>query len=471
MPALLSVLLSILLLLPNAQPSLLNSPVTALALGGNAQLYIGQEDGLSEATAIGSVISITRSVALNQGTIRAILPTAANILVLSENGLSLLDASLNVLDFASGGGQRMIGVGNRVYVAALAAGIRVYEIANGKLQLSGRVQTGGAAEDVSAITDNAVWVAERDQGFRLYDLRNPQQATVTLWAKELAPARRLLIAQNHLLVGYANKVALLDVSNLKAPQLLNEVVLGENTAFAGTMLLDGTRAIIGRVAQGGADFIVYDTANLTTLAELARFGEGGAGEHIVARGGDLFSGSERYGLRWLQIKDRAIRIVAQYAADPERIPCGDKTPVHPQPANLSIQPKANRITLSWSAECLSRAYILKIEGQPERQLTTTEFTLDNPPELLHWQVVALDGERRIEGASWQVEFERSGLLAIPSALPAERSLYVAPVTAFLDTPGGVLLITCAALLIGLGVIVGGAVLIGSWSERRRAPRL
>jgi hypothetical protein len=464
----------LLIVIPPWQPSALNSPVTALALDGSGRLYIGQDATLSEAEAIGATITVSRSADLRRGTIRAILPTAAGIFIVSEDGLSLLDLNLNPLDFAAGGGQRVIAIGNRVYVAALAAGVRVYEVANGRLIALGRVQTGGAAEDIGGINNDTVWVAERDQGFRLYDLRNPNQPIVTLWAKELAPARRLLLSQNRLLAGYANKVALLDVSDLRAPRLLNEVTLGEPTAHAGTLVLEtdtsGTRAVIGRVAQGGADFIVYDTANLSTLAELARYGEGGAGEHLALRATDIFTGSERYGLRWLQRRDRAVQVIAEYAADLERIPCGDKTPVNPQPANLSIVPKTAQLTLRWGAECRSRAYLLKIDGQPDRQLTTTEFTLENPPELLRWQVIALDGaqgELQIAGERWQVELERGGLIAPPSPLPAENTLYVAPVTAFLDTPGGVLITTCAALLIGLGVIVGGAYLIGVWAERRR----
>jgi hypothetical protein len=470
MLALVPFLLSIALLLPgNIQTSPLNSPVTALALGGNGQLYIGQETILSEATALGNTLTLSRSVDLKRGTIVAIAPTGSDLLVLSEDGLSLLDASFNTLNVIPGGGQRLTLVGNRVYVAALFAGVRVFEIMPTKqLQLLGVVKTGSAAEDVSASADAAVWVAERDQGVRLYDLRNPLQPIVTLWAKELVPARRLLVLPNRLLVGYANKVALLDVAELRSPRLLGEITLDETTAFAGILRYDGTRVMIGRVGQSGTDFIVYDTANLTTLAELARFGETGAGEHLVLRNTDVFLGSERYGLRWVQLKDRAVRVVAQYPADPDRIPCGDKTPIHPEPPNLSMQPNTGRLTLRWSAQCLSRAYLLKIEGQADRQLTTTEFTLDKPPELLHWQVIALEGDQHLPGERWQVELERAGLIASPSPLPVANTLYVAPVGAFLDTPGGVLLATCAASLVGLGVIVGGALLIGAWSARWRA---
>src|SRR5579859_1458881 len=152
---------------PNAT---LNAPVTALAIHGD-RLLIGQNDQLVEAAITSNGLTITRSLAVTLGAIREIaMLDNGSTLVLSEDGLTALDQSDTITDFAPGGGYHLSAHGNRVYVAALAAGVRIYTLNAGKFTLAGQVLTTRPVEDVAAEGTNWLWTAEGDDGLRLYDM-------------------------------------------------------------------------------------------------------------------------------------------------------------------------------------------------------------------------------------------------------------------------------------------------------------
>lgn len=453
-----------------AAPSLA-AGVTALASEGT-RLFIGQESTLTEAAITSNGATPIRALDLGRGAIRAIQTIPGGLLILSEDGLTLFDSTrFTALDYAAGGGQRLTTSGNRVYVAALGAGLRIYEQNAGKLTKLAQFPTGGAAEDVSSAPDNRVWVAERDQGVRLYDLRNPLQPVVLLWSRDLQPARRVLYSNNRLILGYGGQIALINVANVSSPRLIKAVSLGSQSAVAGSLTLTGERLYVGRTDQTGADVIVYEMGALGSLTEVARYGDSGAGDHLSVSGAALWIGSERDGLRQLRIAGNALESVAHYPANPEAFVCDNQTPVNPIPANFSLLPARDSVTLRWAAECPASAYLVRISGQAEQRVTIPKITISNLPDVFDWQVVAVDPQARSEGEVWRLEVARDGLLIDPPGMRRDQVLYIPTVTAFFETPTGVLVGSVGLLVIGLVVVIIGAALIGSWSQRRQIPRV
>src|SRR5689334_18096200 len=84
----------------------IRGPITALHVTGN-HLLIGQQATLIEAQATDTGVAVIRMVNLNRHDIRAIAVSQNYTLVLSEDGLTVLDTNLNVLDFVQGGGQQI----------------------------------------------------------------------------------------------------------------------------------------------------------------------------------------------------------------------------------------------------------------------------------------------------------------------------------------------------------------------------
>ncbi|MHB8628646.1 MAG: LVIVD repeat-containing protein [Aggregatilineales bacterium] len=455
-------------------PATLNAPVSALAVSGD-RLLIGQNDQFVDATITPTDVTITHIVAIQHGAIRAIaaLDNGA-ALVLSEAGLTALDTTDAITDFVSAGGYRMAARGERIYVAALADGVRVYNAHNGKLTLVGHILVNRPVEDVAAEGANWLWTAEGSDGIRLYDLTVPTKPTIISGSTTFSPAHLVRAAGLHLIVGYGNQLAALDTLNVKAPRQIGSVTLGGSAgAFASDAILDQTDLFVGRVDVGGQDVFHYALTS-KGLSEVASEGTDGAGDVIAQHGNDLFVGSERTGLRRIHSDPTGLTpMLAWNAVDFPACALADYTPVNPSPANLSLTPHADQITLTWSAACLAGRYAVRVNGQPAGVVEQPLFNypLSTDQSVLKWQIDALTDAGTVSGAQWTFEPGRAGYLTLPSAPNLDRVLYVPPriVLDFsaLQTPIGTLALLCVGLVFGLLIVVSGAWAIGVRAARRR----
>ncbi len=456
------------LILLFTQVSTLHAPVTALAVDGE-RLLLGQGALLVEAAISPATLAITRSLDLKRGAIRAIIPFKGGLLILSEDGLTALDAANSVLEYVPGGGQRLALRGSRVYVAALAAGIRIYTFDGSKFKLAGRIAA-ITAEDMAAEGANGLWVAEGDQGVRLYDLTDPAKPIVRFWSANVKPAHLVRVSGARLFLGYADKLALLDTTTLKAPRLLSEITLSGEMPSVADLIVQRSSVLVGRVDQSGADVLLVDLTNPKAMKISAQVGSGGLGERIGLHGNDeVFVGSERGGLQRVQLMGGALQVSTTWEVSAADKSCVDLTPLNPQPANLAAIPPTESLTLKWSAACPTSHYEVQINGQSVGSVDKPEYTLAPGTDAIRWQVIALSESGAVAGPSWSFELQREGYLGTPQAPHAEAILYTPPRAALsLQTPAAVIAATCAAVLIGLLVIVVGAVAISAWFERRRA---
>jgi hypothetical protein len=392
-------------------------------------------------------------------------------LVLSEDGLTTLDVNGAVIDFMRGGGHRLAVKNGRVYVAALKAGVRLLKVdAAGRLTRLGTIRTLGPAADLAPEGDNWLWVAEGDSGVRLYDAANPAAVSVLLWLGNLTPATVVRVAPTRIVVGHGNQVSILDTLNIRAPRLLSTYFLEGSTARVGDLLIQGSRVTIGRTDTAGADVAVLDMSNVKAAALVASFGEGGAGEQLVWHGDDLFIGSGRLGLRRVRFGAGNPVLVAAWEPLGPVSPCPVSVPGNPQPPNLGEAP-AGPVTLNWTAACHPAAYELQIDGTPAARLDAPIYTFSPQRGLTTWQVTAIDSAgNRAPGPAWTFESLVDGWLAAPPGASQAALLYTPPLDIRPQTPGALLATACAALLVGLLVIVGGAWLIWGWAERRRMNR-
>src|SRR5258708_15553236 len=169
------------------------------------------------------------------------------MLGVGEGGLAAVDRNGKVRDFVAGGGQTLAVNQDRVYVVALKAGVRMLRVdAAGKLSPIGTIKTRGAARDVAPEGTSLVWVAEDDQGVRLYDVHDPQVPTVITWLGGVVPAAIVRIGPARLYAGYGGKLALLDTVDLKMPRPLRIFPLKGTNPALGAMLLIGSRRYLRR---------------------------------------------------------------------------------------------------------------------------------------------------------------------------------------------------------------------------------
>ncbi len=458
----------------HAQTSALAGGVTALALVGD-RLLIGQNATLVDAAITSTDLSVNRTIDLRQGAIRAIVPVTAdsnpNLLILTEEGIRLLDPADKLLAYYPGGGQRLIVKGARVYVAALDAGVTIYALANGTLKPIGHVET--PAEDLAPEGATWLWVAAGDQGVRLFDLTDPAKPSILYesdGANDLRPAHLVRTSGTHLFVGYADRLVVFDTLDIKAPRRLSDLALDSATASAGDLILSGGVALMGRIDLAGADVVLLDLANPKAIRQTATEGDAGAGDRIALHGSDLFVGSERLGLRRLHLSGTTVSAVAAWGLA-DSAPCTDVTPLNPNPPNLSEITRAASITLTWAAACPAPHYAVEVNGKRVAVTDQPRWTLTPTGDAIDWRVIALaaDGSPRQRGPAWSFEFAARGYTATPPITHLESILYVPPrVLVDLSSPGAVIIETCAALSLGLLAIIGGAIAINGWSEHRRA---
>ncbi|MEP7284455.1 MAG: hypothetical protein ABI947_01645 [Chloroflexota bacterium] len=449
----------------------IRGPITALRFDGN-RLLIGQGSTLVEAQVTDSAVQVLRTADLQRHDLWAFAVSQGITFALSEDGLTTFNAKGIELDFARGGGQRLVVKGSRVYIAAHAAGVRILKVeATGKLTWLGNLATAGSALDIVAESETTIWVAESDKGVRLYDTANPLHPTVTTWIGDLVPARVVRRNGTRLFVGQDKRISILDTRSLKAPRLLGTITVTEGAVA--DLLLAGNQIFVGRAEDSATkavnknpDVITFDISNLKTPTMVGTFGGNGAGEQLALHGNDLFIGSGRQGLRRVHFGASEPSLMATWEPLAAAPSCVLSAPTLPQPPNLA-EVAEGPIELHWASMCPASSYELRINGVLTATLTEPTYTLNTNSKRITWQVTALDsGEKRVAGPTWIFDAALKGWLATPAA-PPSKLVYVAPIV-MLDfrSPGTVLATTCAALVIGLVIVVVGAWLIGSRSAQR-----
>jgi len=444
----------------------LDAPVTALATSGDV-FYIGQGTTLTTARSTSSGIVPDRSLDLARGQIRAVAVQNARIFVLTTAGVALLSPELRLLDYRIGGGQRFAIQQNRVVIAAREAGLRIMNLQGDRLSDARTFRLETPALDVASAGADQVWVAEGEQGIRLYSLPEAGPPVVIVWSRDLHPAVRLAALGDRLLVAHGGALSLLNVADPRSLKLVSEVAIGSGEV--GALVLTPDWLLVGRSAASGADMIIYTHNGLTALREVSRTGQDGAGDALALSGGTLLLGSERTGLRALDFTNGNVTARGGWLLDPDQVRCESFAASLPQPPDLALVPSAS--VLRWGAECPAQAYEVALNDRPPQRVTVRELPFDAQTNIIHWQVTAIQGAQRIPGPRWTFETNRDGTLHPPTVLKRETLLYTPPLTAFFETPTGTLLLVCGGLALGLAVIIGGALAIGAWGRGRDGTRL
>lgn len=448
----------------NAQAELPRAPISTLWSDG-ARLLIGQGSTLSEVTPTGDRLLIRWQIGLGRGALQAIAVCAPFIFVLSADGLSVLDAERRERAFARGGGHRIACNADQVWIAALSAGVRRYQVAaDGKLSALSPVQT--VAQDVTPSGADAFWVAEREIGVRRYNLNGEAQ----LWLNAFTPAQVVRERDGRLFIGYG---AQLSVVSLGAqPQVIGAAALVPDDATLTDLLIAGNRIYAGRQHRSGrgASLIIFELSSTNTLRLVAQFGEDGNGAQLGALGAELFivSGST---FTWLRVERESPRLIVTWSAAPPR--CAPNAPTDPQPAD-GAQVRSGEVTLQWRASCadsfelwLDSALLATVlpstDAESERPLHN--YTVSLSEGVHRWQVIALGAnEARAASPIWRVHVTSEGLLGTPIA-PAGDPIYQPPL--------GVRTLTDALLTIGLAacggllIVIMAAWWLGVRAQRRR----
>jgi hypothetical protein len=450
------------------QPKI-EGPITALRVDGD-HLLIGQGSTLVEAQITAGDLRVIRATDLKRHRLRALATTSTFIFALTEDGLTTLDKSGQILDFVQGGGQRLAVKGQRIYIAALAAGIRILSVdAAGKLTPLGTVATLGPAQELAPEGESWIWVAEGDSGVRLYDAQNPAQPTLIIWLGDMKPASVVRTSGTRLFIGYANHLTILDTLSVQTPRLLGSLDLDGANLRISDLLLQGPRAFIGRVAESGADVVQVSVQNPKTPVLISEVGNTGTGEQLALHTDDVFIGSSLQGLTRTQFSGSAPKIIATWKMPTGAESCQISAPTDPQPPSLG-DVEAGPITLTWKAACNPTSYELRIDGKVVAQVKEASYTFTPQQDRTSWQVIAIDANaQRVEGPVWTFETALMAWLATPIPVPETGRLYIAPVID-LSSPRTTLIVTCAAFLVGLIVVIGVAWVIGTLADRRTASR-
>lgn len=447
----------------------IRGPITALHADTD-RLLIGQGSLLIMARVTDNDLIVTASIDLRRHDLRAFAVNHGVILALSEDGLTSLDNKGNVLDFAPGGGQTLAVNQDRVYVAALKAGVRMLKLdAAGKLSPLGTIRTRGTARDAAAEGTSLVWVAEDDQGVRLYDVHDPKMTSVITWLGGVIPAAIVRTGPARLYITYSGKLAILDTVDLKVPRLLGIFARKDDSAYFDDLLLIGSRAFIGRVEAGGPDLLSLDISNPRAVNVIGQFGEAGTGERLALWAADVFIGSGQQGLRRIRFDTGGAVLLKTWQPSGEVQACKLTSPTQPQPPDSAEVPNG-MVTLTWATACGASLYEVRIDGKLVTTQNSATYTLTPDGHHVTWQVTAVDAAgNRAEGPTWTFETSVEGWLATPATVTGTKLLYApSPLTLpqlDLRSPGAVIAATCIALAIGLILVVAIAWLVGSRAER------
>jgi hypothetical protein len=447
----------------NAQAELPRAPISALWSDGT-RLLIGQGGTLSEVTPIDERLLIRWQVGLGRGALQAVAVCAPFIFVLSADGLSALDAEQRERAFVRGGGHRLACNADQVWIAALGAGVRRYQVtADGRLSALPSIQT--VAQDVTASGADAFWVAEGELGVRRYALNGEVQ----LWLNAFTPAQIVRERDGKLFIGYGAQLSIVSLGAL--PQAIGAASLIPADAELADLLIVGDRIYAGRQHSSGrgASLIVFELSAANALRLIAQFGEDGNGARLGALGAELFivGGST---FTWLRFDQATPRAVMTWSAVLSQ--CAPNAPTDPQPSD-GAQVRDGRLRLEWRASCadsfelwldgaLLATVLPSTDAESERPSHGYAVALD---EGVHrWQVIALGANgARAASPTWRVYVASDGLLGTPSA-PSGSLLYQPPFAA--RTLIEAILMLSAAACGGLLIVIAAAWWLGKRAQQR-----
>lgn len=444
-----------------AQESRLHEPITALWADSD-RLYIGQSETLLIAHISPDSLEVEREIALNLGEIRDLYANGHYLFVLTESGLASLDLGGTLIDFVVGGGFHLNLSGDRLYVAALAAGVRLYFVGEtGLLIEAGTLQVPGKAFAVLPTQDDQIWVAEGEDGLKLYEGPRAWGAPALVTIPDILPVYALSQYDHLLYALNAETLFQVDVSLPRSPRLLNQFPLNPPLVSSpegsvGSLWTSDTLALIGRF---GTEALKVDlTLTPSTISSL------GAGETIAVSGADVFISSSQMGLRRLRLEgvNGNVGYTWEIAAPPEIC-----APSLSQPAdNSAVQ---SPILLTWQAGCGSTHEVWvngALTGVVDTPDPTPTYTFVYPAtgSMVAWRVVAVDPQGgRGESPLWRFEANPNNWTAPPVPLPIgdlERPILTT------ISPTILLMLTCAVSMSGLGVVVAAAWWLGVRAQRR-----
>jgi len=448
----------------SAQAELPRVPISALWSDGT-RLLIGQGSTLSEVMPIGERLLIRWQIGLGRGTLQAITACAPFIFVLSADGLSVLDTERRERAFVRGGGHRLACNADQVWVAALGAGVRRYQVtADGSLSTLPSIQT--VAQDVTASGADAFWVAEGELGVRRYALNGEVQ----LWLNAFTPAQIVRERDEKLFIGYGAQLSIVSLG--ASPQVIGTATLILSDARLTDLLIAGERIYAGRQHSSGrgASLIVFELSATDALRLVAQFGEDGDGAQLGALGAELFVvGSST--LTWLRFDQATPRVIMMWSA--ARSQCAPNAPTDPQPSD-GAQVRNGRLRLEWRASCAD-SFELWLDGallatvppsiDPESERPRHSYAVALDEGVHRWQVIAL-GANGVRAASptWRVHVTSEGLLGTPSALSGSL-LYQPPLVARMLAES--LLTLGAAACGGLLIVIAAAWWLGKRAQQRQ----
>ncbi|MBE2194736.1 MAG: hypothetical protein IAE83_11230 [Anaerolinea sp.] len=444
-----------------AQESRLHAPITALWADSD-RLYVGQAETLLIARISPNSLEVERQIALNRGEIRDLYANEHYLFVLTESGLASLDLGGTLIDFVVGGGYHLSLSGDRVYVAALAAGVRLYFVGEtGLLVEAGTLQVPGKAFAVQPTQADQIWVAEGENGLKLYEGPHAWGSLPLVTIPDILPVYAL--SQNaHLLYALNSETLFqVDVSLPRNPRLLNQFPLNPPLVSSpegsvGSLWTSDTLALIGRF---GTEALKVDLTLTSSAISLL-----GAGEAIAVSGADVFISSSQMGLRRLKLEGVngnaghtwEIAASAEICAPSLAQPVDNGTAQSP-------------ILLTWQAGCGSthevwvNGTLAGVVDTPDPTPTYT-FTYHPTVSMVAWQVVTVDSQGgRGESPLWRFEANPDNWTALPVPLPIgdlERPILTTV------SPTTLLMLTCAVSMSGLGIIVAAAWWLGVRAQRR-----
>lgn len=189
--------------------------VTAAYIAGG-DVLAAEGDGLVRlhVEADGSLTPVFR-FSLGYGAVLDLVAGPAALYALTESGIVTLtpDGSA-VRGFTPGGGQACAAWGDRLVVAARAAGVRLYRLdADGFPHFDQLIRTAGSVQHVAFTESGRLAVADGRGGLRLYDLSDPARPLLIGVLGEVAPAERVAAEDGRVLVASGSMLYLVDTSN------------------------------------------------------------------------------------------------------------------------------------------------------------------------------------------------------------------------------------------------------------------
>lgn len=454
-----------------AQGNLPDGRVTALWSDGS-RLLIGQESSLTETLPTTDDLNPLATWDLSGESLRDVAICLTFRVILSSDGLRVLNSEGRVLDVLRGGGQRLACNDDMLYVAALEAGVRRFRLnPSGTLTSLPSIKTAGAVWGVIITERRDLWTAEGDSGVGIYST----DGSPRLRLDQMSPAYAIFRRNGQVMIGHGGAISVLEASSdppmlIASSQLLTEARITDLTALGARIY-----AAVETASRTGIDLIAVQLdANQLTL--LSQVGITGAGTRVVLWGEDIFLAASG-GLRRIRFVKGTAQNIAEWGGTSTPTRCTAAAPIAPEPEDNATIP-TGAVRLSWRGSCADM-FEIRIDGRLFATINAAEaviseaeddmrygYLLQDPPLNFTWQVVAVDnGGARVSSPIWRLQVANEGILKTPQP-PIGAPIYEPPIVAA-DSREATILSLCGSVGLGLLVIIAFAWLLGWRVQRRR----